>query len=180
MPIALAADSAIFGDPTPRMRPRLDRWSIEDYSVHEDALPITVDVNPPRSTAIAQIDSFEQAALSALLRYARLPTGWDGYSAEKFSGSALANARQIVTRAAAYFRHIQIVPTDLSTGPASDGSVDVEIQLASRRLLFIVYPGANELTVYEETPGGAPEKTFPVGAVPLEDLFQGLVRAEVV
>jgi len=92
------------------------------------------------SAETAQIDSAFIETLGELDRYADYPNRWDGYLAEPFKPEVLSRARSILRMARRTLLAEQVVPSLMTTGPASDGSLDVEIRESNRTLFYTIYP----------------------------------------
>jgi hypothetical protein len=91
------------------------------------------------SADTAQIDSAYAEALVELNRYADYPARWDGYRAKPFDHGVLARAKAILAITKQELIKEQTVPRLLTTGPASDGSLDIEIREGSRTLFYTIY-----------------------------------------
>jgi hypothetical protein len=87
-----------------------------------------------------RISSAFENAHRELARYRSYVSRWDGYRAEPFMPDVLDDASKILSFSQAAFLESGVVPTLICTGPASDGSVDVEMQVGERRVLMTVYP----------------------------------------
>ena len=88
----------------------------------------------------AKIDSAIMAAFGELKRYEAYGPRWDGYSAEPFDEIVLERAAEILRIIRNVLVKEQFVPSLLTTGPASDGSVDIEIRDSKKKLFYTVYP----------------------------------------
>lgn len=73
-------------------------------------------------------------------RYERYPPRWDGYHAEPFDRGVLQDASNILSFSEKAFLSAGVIPKLVTTGPASDGSIDVEVVVADRRVLMTLYP----------------------------------------
>src|SRR4051812_14329956 len=83
--------------------------------------------------------SFEEAERE-LGRYASYSFNWDGYRATPFNSDVLQDAATVLHFSRERMLSEGIVPTLVTTGPASDGSVDVELEVGPRRILMTLYP----------------------------------------
>jgi hypothetical protein len=110
----------------------------DEEKVSESAVPTIHD-----SADTAQIESAIAEALAEIDRYEGYGRRWDGYFAEPFDEVVLEQARRIVLLARDMLIKEQIVPSLLTTGPASDGSLDIEIRRATKTLFYTVYPEAD-------------------------------------
>jgi len=101
-----------------------------------------------------------QAADDDLCRYLSFDTGWDGYDGLTFAPDTITKARAIVAVALEAFLRAGVTPSEITPGPASDGSVDVEIAVSGRTLIITldrdnplpvrVYAAAGEQIVERE------------------------------
>jgi hypothetical protein len=78
--------------------------------------------------------------VSEVSRYATYTRGWDGYQADAFQGNVLNAAIDILRSVEVYLKEIQTSPDLMTTGPASDGSLDIELRVAPKTLFFTIYP----------------------------------------
>lgn len=103
----------------------------------------------------AKIESAVMAAFGELKRYEAYGPRWDGYYAEPFDQVVLEHATEILRIIRNVLVKEQFVPSLLTTGPASDGSVDIEIRDSKKKLFYTVYPEPMiEITAIRE--GAAP------------------------
>lgn len=94
------------------------------------------------STSVASLElhRMRREALAELQRYLEFDRGWDGYDGEVFSRDTVAQAQQLVELSARFFERNGEVPSEITPGPASDGTVDVELEYHGRRLIFTLDP----------------------------------------
>ncbi len=127
------------------------------------------------SAETAQIDSAYAEAMAELNRYAHYPARWDGYRAEPFKREVLTYARIILWMAKRTLIKEQIVPALMTTGPASDGSLDIEIRESHRTLFYTIYPDV-DVEVAAITEGAAPVKgKIPFNETALAQWFDWVV-----
>ena len=110
-----------------------------------------------------QIESAFQGAQRELGRYEQYQDRWDGYFAEPFAAEVLHDAANILYFSEKFLLKTGLVPTLVTTGPASDGSVDVELQVGDRRLLITLYPKDDTLRVATFHGKEASEQLAPLG-----------------
>jgi hypothetical protein len=128
-----------------------------DLSITTPLLSATINFHS-ESIAAARLEQMKSAAVAELERYARYRRGWDGYSGEPFARKLIDDSIRIIRVAAAFFAEAGVLPTELTTGPASDGSLDIEIRTESKRLILTLYPNSREVYVYREDDGNASEE----------------------
>jgi hypothetical protein len=97
----------------------------------------------------SRIRSAFESAGRELRRYERYPAQWDGYRAQPFAPEVLENATAILAYSQGVFLNAGIVPQLVTTGPASDGSIDVELQVEDRRVLVTLYPQQGSLSSFD-------------------------------
>jgi hypothetical protein len=134
------------------------------------ALPVSISTTVPfyqGSLIEASIGSAFAAAGRELTRYARYPVRWDGYRANPFDAEVLGNAAAILGYARDRFMDYGVIPELVTTGPASDGSVDVEFRVGDRQLMLTLYPGEDvRLSSFQR--GGGRGDASPLGKATLE------------
>jgi hypothetical protein len=142
--------------------------------------PAVVSYFTPRNDAPAtnvwsHVSLIEQRIRSAfesagreLSRYRDYSARWDGYDASAFEPEVLDDAGSILRFSEAAFLNSGVIPSLVTTGPASDGSVDVELEVGDRRLLMTLYPREDQLRLAwfqanESREQAAPLRTAVVG-----------------
>lgn len=113
----------------------------------------------------ARIRSSFASANRELERYALFRAQWDGYRATPFAADVLRNATGILEYAQKMFEGTGTMPELVTTGPASDGSVDVEFRVGPRRLMMTLYPRENVVRIDH---GGGRSDEAPLGGPTLE------------
>lgn len=108
---------------------------------------------PDLSIARVNAASIISAATEDLERYSRFSRGWDGYDGEPIAPAAIRVAQAIV-EALRSGRAMNTL-TDVIPGPASDGSLDLELRAAERHLTITIYPASDpelvELRTFRST-----------------------------
>jgi hypothetical protein len=87
----------------------------------------------------ARESSLRAAAREEMERYATFIRGWDGYDGDPIAPVALKVARLLIDALPAFGHAAKL--TDIIPGPAPDGSLDLELRTASRRLMITIYGG---------------------------------------
>jgi hypothetical protein len=95
----------------------------------------TTDAWSP-SISNTRTEAMARAAGEDLVRYLSFDSGWDGYDGLTFNIETVTKARVIIQRAVEGLLGCGLVPSEITPGPASDGSVDVEIVVSQRTLIF--------------------------------------------
>ncbi|MBI4677401.1 MAG: hypothetical protein HY748_07440 [Elusimicrobia bacterium] len=126
----------------------------------------TTDLSSTVSTAASSVLTMRHRAETDLNRYQQFAFGWDGYFGETFGPILIQSAKQLICAVSDYFIGIDTVPQEILPGPASDGSVDIEISCRGRRIIFTLYPNSDKVNIYKERD----EKPVEEYLVPGEDL----------
>ena len=111
----------------------------------------------------ARIQSAFKSAEKELVRYEGYLPRWDGYHAEQFSLDVLGRAAAILVYSQGEFLSAGVIPALVTTGPAPDGSVDVELQVANKRLLMTLYPDQEQMTFSSFEHEEVREHDAPIG-----------------
>jgi hypothetical protein len=94
---------------------------------------------PDLSITRVRAESISATAKADLDRYARFLKGWDGYDGEPIAPLAIDLAVAIIDALrSARVTHSLV---DIIPGPASDGSLDLELRTTSRHLTITIYAG---------------------------------------
>lgn len=112
--------------------------------------------------ASATIEEMAVKAIGELEEYLSLGKGWDGYFGEPFNKDLVRSAQQMVAAAAHYLEEKSLVPTEITPGPGSDGSIDIEIGLNQTQLVLTLEPDLDleRIKLYVEKEGGSYETTL--------------------
>lgn len=74
---------------------------------------------------------------------------WDGYGAKPFDTELLDEVTRL-SSLLKFFEEIQLIKLrDAYSGPASDGSVDITLISESKKLIIILYPGAEKFEIHK-------------------------------
>jgi hypothetical protein len=141
-------------EPAGEQQPVLENAPSSSINVVDEASELEIaTINDSGDTA--KIESAVMAAFGELKRYEAYGPRWDGYSAEPFDQIVLERAAGILRIVRNTLVKEQFVPSLLTTGPASDGSVDIEIRDSKKKLFYTVYPESTiEITAIRD--GAAP------------------------
>lgn len=124
-----------------------------------------------------RIRSAFESAQKELTRYDRYPARWDGYRAEPFDKELLREVSGILAFSEAAFLSAGIMPNLLTTGPASDGSLDIEIQVRDKHVVMTLYPREPLIRVQSSHDKDTQERLIPLGAQALEGWLAWLQRS---
>jgi hypothetical protein len=137
---------------------------------------LTSAISPGASATEALLDRLTSEATSELERYSRYPRGWDGYDGEPFSKGLLTIANNLTNYIAAYFSAAEAQPDLLVPGPASDGSLDLEVRHQGKRLILTLYPENPSIIVYQEDDEGRARDEQPLSEAAVASRLSWLVR----
>ena len=146
----LLLERLLVGDPVP-VALSSDQYSA--VAVHEWGPPATAEWSRS-SLRRALLEGRAKEARADLQRYLTFPEGWDGYSGRRFSERLIDVASDLIGIAEHYFEAAGVLPSEITPGPASDGSVDIEIATEGRRVIFTLYPELTKLAIYRRSSEG--------------------------
>jgi len=133
------------------------------YYANAPELPSVTNTASRRSLFEERIRSAFESTQRELGRYQQYPAGWDGYNAEPFDSEVLNSVSGILLYSEAVFLGCGTMPDLVTTGPASDGSIDVEFQVADRRVLMTLYPHEDKLRLSSFRAKEAHDYVAPLG-----------------
>lgn len=139
-----------------------------------DAASIATNTRSSISLSEARIRSTFESAHRELRRVQQYAPQWDGYWAEPFSQEVLCNVAMILEHSEGIFLGTGVLPEFVTTGPASDGSIDVEIQVEDKRVLMTLYPQEEHLRLSSFDAEGAHETSVPLRTKNLEEWLSWL------
>ncbi|HEX9729722.1 MAG TPA: hypothetical protein VGA37_14570 [Gemmatimonadales bacterium] len=163
----------------------MTRWLFSTNFLPPAAIAYTT---PPSSTYItnlvspvsleeARIRSSFEGAHRELLRYKHYQPRWDGYNAEPFAEEVLLNVAEILDYSQDHLLGTGTIPEVVTTGPASDGSIDIEIQVGGKTIFMTLYPQENTLLLSNFYPEGADERVVPLRNETLDEWLSWLRRS---
>lgn len=120
-----------------------------------------------------QLDDMEVSVLSELDRYGEYTRGWDGYDGEEFTKDIIDRVSSVARFIVSFFRFVDVTPDEIVPGPASDGSVDLEVALGKKHLTLTFSPDCDMVEHYTASYSGS---TRFNGVPGVETLTQHLVR----
>ena len=168
--------------------PGLDAQSPRAPDVASPAFPTDPSVRPAeqygkRRDLVPSVRSLElyrmsRRAVAELQEYVRFDAGWDGYRGERFAPTLVARAAAFVRDATEFLEHRAISPTEITPGPASDGTVDIEIVVAGRQLVMTFDPDTAMVRAYASSGNQDAEQTIQLDGSPLERHLRWLAGEE--
>lgn len=114
------------------------------------------------STEDAIIENLKITAKNELNEYGNLTKGWDGYYGTEFDESLIEFSIVAVEYISRLLIANNLKPKEITPGPASDGSIDIEITFVHDFIIFTFYPDSEFFSVYLESEGE--EKRSPLNA----------------
>ncbi len=127
------------------------------------------------STINAELDEISEKAQEQLDNYLLFPYGWDGYHGERFEGELIKEMKGLLSVITYFFKKERLIPSEITPGPASDASVDLEICYDNKTLILTKYPFEKEITVYSEDDETSQEEVFFFEELDLETKLYWLV-----
>lgn len=114
------------------------------------------------SGAKAKLDSLMERTLAEIKRYQDYEDCWDGYRAKVFSHEVLLATELSLYKIESFFQEILYAPGDLFSGPASDGSIDIEIECGPKLMVITHFyiRGKGVADVEVEIKGGNQYRSF--------------------
>jgi hypothetical protein len=98
----------------------------------------TAKINPC-SIAMPILPPFLEA-YDEVLTYERFEEGWDGFRGCKFSLNVITQAKNILNQIDSYcqFNNIDYQNIEIVTGPAEDGTLDIEIRYNGKEIFILI------------------------------------------
>jgi len=110
-------------------------------------------LNGTSSTLSETLNNADNARITALFNdvrreltsYGSFQSTWDGYAGVPFSESTITVALEIINLAENVFKVNSLYPADITPGPASDGTIDIEIVFGNKSVYFIIDSDTQEI-----------------------------------
>lgn len=136
---------------------------------------ITMEL-PQASTDEAKLEHALGTCLGELESYGRFNRGWDGYRGEPFDHLTLDRVASIARASARFFLAQNTVPSEITPGPASDGTVDLEMVVGNRRIVLTFATGTEVVDMYRRDESGSNEETLVLDGKSLVEQLLWLTR----
>lgn len=124
------------------------------------------------------LNELQKDVLNELQRYLTFDYGWDGHRGERFSPAIIARAQEFVQGAIKLLEKYQATSIEIAPGPASDGTVDIEIVVANRQFI-VIFDSTDEARVYVARLGDKAacfdERSIQLNGVILERYIRWLI-----
>lgn len=127
-------------------------------------------------TTSAIVEACAKSALQELNNYLTFQPGWDGYYGKIFDQDLVLTAQNIVMLAEWYFKRERAQPTEITPGPAADGSIDIEIAYKDKYEVFSLEPGKPVVAYYWQYAGQSGEEHFDLNQANVGDRIDWLFR----
>jgi hypothetical protein len=124
----------------------------------EDVPPRTNSISADVSISEALVDAMAKSAVLELDEYRNFTFGWDGYSGSPFDSRLVDIAQGITQYIGALCKKANRVPQELTPGPVSDGSIDIEVAVGSNYAIFSLEPGLEALNILVRNNQGCSEE----------------------
>jgi hypothetical protein len=112
------------------------------------------------SIASASLESLYDAAKHEILFYGRLAKGWDGYDGENFSQALIQSVLSSLEWIHLIFRSKEAQLDALVPGPASDGTIDLELRSGGKKIRLLFDEDREEVSLYRND--GATTNEYPI------------------
>lgn len=155
---------------TPASGRTISKSRVEESEATDEVLAVDSS-----SARVARALEAWSEVVGELGRYRQYDWRWDGYDAQPFSESVLRRARELSLDIVKRLVTSGTIVDLFTTGPASDGSIDIELRRAGKRLFFTLYPSDQESEIVSSE-GGELAHVEPLGAETVERRLQWLVR----
>jgi len=88
---------------------------------------------------MSNLNNLIDSTRKEIAEYATYEKGWDGYDGKVFTPEVLEQAYKSLETIESFFRDSGAVPNELFSGPASDGSIDIEIEYNNKLIVITHY-----------------------------------------
>lgn len=120
----------------------------------------TIDVDPATDTLLhAAIDEIAEEAINELAEYETLPYGWDGYGGSTFEPALVSVAQLLVIYISDNLKSRATVPSEITPGPISDGSINIEVSTDHTYAIITLLPNLEAIHFYREYNGQVEDDT---------------------
>ena len=116
------------------------------------------------STKALTLQDIIYEARQELLNYLEFAPGWDGYQGEPFSRFTIGIAERTLELIGEFLILHEVTPNELTPGPASDGTVDIELGFGAGHAIISIDGERKTIVFYAETEQGIADETMPIHA----------------
>ena len=127
------------------------------------------------SVSLNVIDKMIHSAHNELLEYLKFDYSWDGYNGMPFDKNLIKMAVELLEVIKTFFYDEISLPEEITPGPASDGSIDIELAINNKILIFTLYCDIKEIQISMETENGITEDIIEFEIKALENKLNWLV-----
>ena len=97
-----------------------------------------------------KIDALCNSSILEIDRYSKYESGWDGYDGCIFSDNAIIISSAAIGAIKSALVNSGKVPEVLEPGPASDGSIDIYLNVNGNNFTFVIYPDNESIDCFLE------------------------------
>ena len=137
--------------------------------------PDTITNDAENTLIDAQIEEFEQRGILELLAYLDFKSGWDGYDGSPFLAKTIERAITTFQDLAKFLRKTKTTPAEFCPGPASDGSVHIELTINNTNLILSIRDDSDEVSYFAEKDSQESNGSLKIGGTNLVDELSGVV-----
>ncbi len=135
----------------------------------------TLDISWKSTLVFSHLSNLYNRTRAEIDRYTTYELNWDGYGGECFSVEVLSVAMATLDRVQNFFGDFKSAPDELFSGPASDGSLDLEIACGRKRLIITFSVDSLSGEFYAEVEGKGKAVVASFGTMQLEEWLRWLV-----
>jgi hypothetical protein len=115
-------------------------------------------------------------SLQEIESYKDFPSAWDGYRGLEFSESMIHRASYIIQEAERFFSNRKKLPHDITIGPASDGTIDIQIDYNDKFLTFLLDDEKQTISCFKKSSLNKKEIIISDEKTSLEKEFLWLIK----
>lgn len=137
-------------------------------TIDPDAAQLTVSYADYTTTDV-NLRLIIENVKNQLNEYKSLPLNWDGYDGVMFSNKVLSTASFLVHIIGNFLSEERIIPDEITPCPLNDGSIDIELGLRSKCLIFTIHPNRDKITIYSEDNSNSNEEESDFERIAVEE-----------
>ncbi len=148
---------------------------ISRRTIDPDAEQLTIH-ETDYTTTIVNLKSIIENVKKQLNEYKSFPLNWDGYDGVTFKVEFVNSAIFLLYIIDKFFSEEKMIPDEITPCPLNDGSIDIELGLKSKCLIFTMHPNRNEITIYSEDNSNSNEEESDFERIAVEEKLIWLVN----
>lgn len=128
------------------------------------------------STIAARIETIILKTKEEISEYLMFPDNWDGYNGKKFVPETAFTAYLLIDIIRGFFIDEGRIPREITPGPLNDGSIDIEINVGDKCVIYTIHPDKELMTSYIEDSNNRHEEECYIDRIVLEAKLIWLVN----